>query len=167
MKKESKYLLLSCGFTLLTAACLTALYYKSQKKIVVVDAVKLFNGFRMKTELEKADEAMLKQKKHKCDSIENILRIIGKETSDIPRELSDEYRKAQIDFQGTYENSNREINQQVWQRLNPLLMEFGRAKHFSIIIGANGMGSVLYNHTDYDATAEAILYVNKNYENKN
>jgi outer membrane protein len=90
---------------------------------------------------------------------------------DVPRaELEQLYKtfcQAKATFEQEYQESNQSINEQVWKRLNPLIDEYGKAKGFRLIIGANGMGSVLYNDEYYDQTKELTDFVNKKYEEGN
>lgn len=63
-----------------------------------------------------------------------------------------------------YEASNSTINEKVWKRLNPLIDDFGKKNNIRIMIGANGMGTVLYNDNSVSMTNELIEFINKNYK---
>lgn len=47
-----------------------------------------------------------------------------------------------------------------------LWKSMAKKRHLHLIIGANGMGSVLYNDDYYDMTNDLINYANKEYEGK-
>lgn len=164
--KTSKVLLLALLASIPVSVATVFLVQQKQKKIVVVDAIKLFNGFGMKVEMENKAAVVLKQIRRKCDSLGNMINVIEQSGHSADELLVNEFRNARAAFEQEYEASNNEINQQVWKRLNPLIAEFGRESHFAVVIGANGMGSVLYNDGSCDVTEEAIKYVNKMYENK-
>ncbi|MBL7711888.1 MAG: OmpH family outer membrane protein [Chitinophagaceae bacterium] len=136
------------------------------KEIVVVDAVKLFNGFKMKIEMEETAAVKLKQMNHKSDSLGNIIKVLQSNQKPIDDGLVSEYRNALAALEAEYQQSNRDINEQVWKRINPILAEFGKERNSGVVIGANGMGTVLYNDPSYDKTEEAIIYLNRSYENK-
>jgi len=44
-----------------------------------------------------------------------------------------------------------------------LIKQFGEAKKVDVLVGANGLGSVVYYNNAYDITPELIKYVNENY----
>jgi Skp family chaperone for outer membrane proteins len=79
------------------------------------------------------------------------------------KELTYDYNFMKTKLDNDYTQSNRDINEQIWKRLNPLLDEYGKKKKLHLIIGANGMGSVLYNDEYYERTNDVISYINKKY----
>jgi len=162
--KQAAFTVIACA---LTAALLLFYNYRTQKKIAVVDAIKLVNAYKMKQELESKAAGGLKFLSHQVDSFKQELTVKSK-LKDYPKEqlqvLYGGYVKAQQQLDEFYQQSNQSINEQVWKRLNPLIDQYGKEKDFRLIIGANGMGSVLYNDDYYDRTAELIEYVNKKYE---
>ncbi len=143
-----------------------AVYYQ-QQKIVVVDAVKLFNGYKMKQELEAKDNHQLEVYKRSVDSLKEAVNLMlqAKADSSHLRPLIQEYRADRLQLESAYEESNKNINEQVWKRLNPEIDAFGKSKGYRIMIGANGMGSVLYNDPSFHRTDELLKYVNDAYEN--
>jgi len=139
-----------------------------QKKIGVVDAVKLFDQFDMKKELEAQEKLKLQSASKQMDSVGNLLQLAkaAKNEAEI-KKLSYAYDYMKTALEQEYTAGNRDINAQVWKRLNPALDEFGKKTGMHLIIGANGMGTVLYNDDYFDLTAEAIKYINAKYENGN
>jgi outer membrane protein len=154
----------ACG---LTAAGILFYHHQSNKKIAVVDAIKLFNSFKMKQELEAQSAGLLSGLGRQADSFKNDLTAKSK-IKDFPKEelekLYMQFRNAQGQLEQTYQQTNQSINEEVWKRLNPLIDEYGKEHGFRLIIGANGMGSVLYNDDYYDKTKELTEFVNKQYE---
>ncbi|MBS1780259.1 MAG: OmpH family outer membrane protein [Bacteroidetes bacterium] len=157
------------GFAVVIIISILANYFISanhDKKIAVVDAVKLFNGFTMKKELEKEAEVKLKYFSLQVDSLDGQIKLAGYgKDSAVRRSLIQKYLITKRELENQYNQSNQLINEMVWKRLNPLIDEYGKKNGFHLIIGANGMGSVLYNDNYFDKTEEVIQYVNKNYEN--
>jgi outer membrane protein len=138
------------------------------KKIAVIDAVQLFNDYHMKKELEGKEKARLEMMSKQVDSVSNQLRMAQamKNETEVKR-LAEGYNYLKARLQNEYTQGNQEINEEVWKRLNPVLQEYGKKKNFHLIIGANGMGTVLYNDDYYDATKDVIKYANKRYEEGN
>lgn len=140
---------------------------RQNKKIAVADAVRLFDQFNMKKEMEASAKVKLDMLNKQADSVGSLLqaaRAVHDEEAE--KKFTYAYSYFRSSFDEEYTRSNREINEQVWKRLNPTVEEFGRKMQLHVIIGANGMGSVLYNDDYYDVTEELIKYVNARYEGK-
>ena len=137
-------------------------------KIAVVDATKLFSQYNMTKELEGKAKIKLLAMGKQMDSVETLLNTVKalKNENEINR-LSNVYAYYKDKLEDQYTQSNREINELVWKRLNKVIDDYGKKKGLHLIIGANGMGSVLYNDDYYDLTNDAVIYVNKNYEEGN
>jgi len=156
--------LTACVLTGITVLCITR---HANKKIAVVDAVQLFNAYNMKQELEQRAAAHLELLAHQADSIKQVLTVKSKTEGVQQAELQAlviAFKTAQNQMESEYQESNQSINEQVWKRLNPVVDEFGKKENLRLIIGANGMGSVLYKDEYYDKTAALIEFVNKKYE---
>lgn len=170
MERRQSKVLLYCLLMCIASSCVV--YYllgRQQKKIAVIDAVKLVNGYNMKKELEEMDKVRLQAESKQLDSIANFLRMAkAVNTNDEEvKKIAYQYDYMKTKLDNDYTQSNRDINEQVWKRLNPALDEYGKKKGFHLIIGANGMGSVLYTDNYYDVTDEAIKYVNEKYAQGN
>lgn len=164
-----KIIVLSLVISCLAAAAVCMLLNKQQQKIAVIDAVKLANEYTMKKELEEIEKIKLLTISKQVDSVNELVQIARStpsKSANIDQLIyTAEYFKNK--FQESYTQSNNDINLQIWKRLNPALGEFGKSKGLHLIIGANGMGSVLYTDGFYDITNEALLFVNKKYEEGN
>lgn len=161
------FTIIACG---ITALAITWNNNRINKKIAVVDAIQLVNSYKMKLELEAESGELLTFLGRKADSLKQDLTGKSK-VKDFPKPELDRilsaYRNAQGLLEQQYQQSNQSINEQVWKRLNPLIDEYGKGHGFRLIIGANGMGSVLYNDAYYERTKELIDFVNKKYEEGN
>ena len=154
---------------LLTGATIIWWLSSQQKKIAVVDAVKLFDSYNMKNELEGIAKRQLQAESKEVDSMRNVVQMAqavnGNEDEVKKFTMGYNYMKSRLE--SDYTQSNRDINEKVWKRLNPLLDEYGKKNHLHLMIGANGMGSVLYNDDYYDLTNDVIKFANKKYEEGN
>ena len=133
-----------------------------------MDAVKLFDQFNLKKELEGQEKAKLLVMGKQVDSVSNLLRMAQatKDEEQI-KKCTYAYNYMNQQLQQLYTQGNKDINEQIWKRLNPMLDEYGKSKKLHVIFGANGMGSILYNDDYYDLTDDAIKYVNRKYEEGN
>jgi len=166
--KDRRILMYSFLMCIATGCTVYRLTEYRQKKIAVVDAVKLFDRFNMKKELESKEKIKLELIKKQADSIGNQLQLAraGQDEASV-KKLAYAYNYAKAELENEFKMGNREINEQVWKRLNPTVNEYGKKKGLHVIIGANGMGSVLYNDDYYDLTEDLIKYVNQKYEGVN
>jgi outer membrane protein len=138
------------------------------KKIAVADAVLLFNSYDMKKEMEGKEKMHLQVMGAQVDSVSNQLRMAQAMKNEAEtKRLAEGYNYLKARLQNEYTQGNQDINEQVWKRLNPILEEYGKKKHYHLIIGANGMGTVLYNDEYFDITKDLIKYANKRYQEGN
>jgi|GEM_PF-310224 len=169
-RPEIRQIIITLGACAVTAACVLWYVHSSEKKIAVVDAIRIVNSFKMKQELEARAEGPLKYLARQADSLKGALSAKSK-VQGVPREeletLYKAFARAQGALEQEYQQSNQSINEQVWKRLNPLIDEYGKQHKLRLIIGANGMGNVLYNDDYYDRTREVTDFVNKRYEEGN
>lgn len=148
------------------AGSLTYAYTAHQKlnSIVMIDVLKVVNRFEMKKDLEKNAESKLMPLKAKVDSLSAIVDYALKHQMKVDNKTKEELSYWQQNALQTYEYSNNTINEQVWKRLNPLVDLYGEQHGYKIIIGANGMGTVLYAEKGMDKTEELIEFVNQQYK---
>ena len=166
MEKNFRKILFYCFILCLICNGLCCLAIRlRQDKIAVVDAVRLFDGYAMKIDLEVIAKKQLQSESGQLDSIYNALEKAKAvhQSGDETKNLAYKYNYLKSKLESDYSQSNRDINEKVWKRLNPLLTEYGKKKSLHLIIGANGMGSVLYNDAFYDQTDEVIKFVNRIY----
>jgi outer membrane protein len=134
----------------------------NEKKIVYADAIRLFNEYKFKIELEKMGQGTLTRLKNQLDSVSVIYK--ANPADERGQQLVAE---SQQKLAEAYTAINKEINQKAWERLNPVINKFGKEKGIDMLIGANGMGTVLYASDTRDVTDELIKYANGNYDKGN
>ena len=151
--------------TVLNSGALLWLHYKVEK-IVVIDVLKVFNEYELKKESEKKIEEQLMVYQNKIDSLQAIAKK-AYENHDQQRLEKAEQVLQQLsgEFQAASEYAAKNLNEVVWKRLNPLINEFGKKHSYRVVIGANGMGTVLYNDESVDRTDELIMFINQKYQN--
>lgn len=156
------------AISIVTGVCAIALSfynYLNLRKVVVVDVIRLVNSFEMKIEMEQVEGNNLNKYKTEIDSLRADFKIQSDSKAD-HKILEQKYQAIQDKekkFQEAYAKSNELITKSVWDKLNTLIDGFARENHYEIIIGANGMGSVLYMKNEKDITEDLIKYVNEVY----
>ncbi len=147
------------------------LLYKIDKKvndIVIIDVIRVFNEFKMKKELESKVQVKLDAYTSKMDSVKALVEYAQSHNDSLRLKIITNYSYLlQQEAQDVYATSNRNINEQVWKRLNPMIDSYGEKNKCRAIIGANGMGTVLYKDKYIDHTEDVIKYINIKYEEGN
>lgn len=155
--------------TLLIAGCIFWLAFnqRADRKTGYIDTIRLFNEFNLKKDMEKEASRTMAPYQRALDSISAMLNA--------GEQMKEEEQKKQLQVKGllikreaeaVLAESNNEINEAVWKRLNPLIDRFGKEQGLQLLIGANGMGTILYGDPSKDLTADLIQYVNKSYAGK-
>lgn len=133
-------------------------------EVAYIDIGRLVGGYQMKKDLDKQANGDLQRIKSVADSLKMIKKAaLGTPT---PR-LDSQLQYVQYAFQQYYEQSNRKISEKIWERLNPLLEQYGKERNIRLLVGANGAGTVLYGDKGIDMTDDLIKYLNSKYEKGN
>lgn len=133
----------------------------SKPSIAYVDIGRLVNEYAFKKELENNASQNLYSIKEVIDSLNVVKKVAGEHP--VPAIDSQLYKANQV-FDQYYKMSNQDINQKIWDRLNPLLEKYGQERTLGLIIGANGAGTVLYGDKKIDVTDDVIRYINEKHE---
>lgn len=131
------------------------------KEVGYVDIGRLVEGYKLKKDLENVSSQNLYKIKEVVDSLEMLKKVSGTQPNG---ELDKQLENAQYAFQQYYAKTNQEINKKIWERLNPVLEEYGSQRHLQMLIGANGAGTLLYADKSRDYTEDLIKYANEKYE---
>ncbi len=132
-----------------------------QRPVSYVDIGKLVDNYKFKKELEEASGKNLYKIKGAVDSLAMLKKAMGNGT---PPSLDSQLNYAQYAFNQYYQLSNQDVSKKIWDRLNPLMQEFGENKGLQIMIGATGSGTVLYGSKKNDVTDELIQFINTKYD---
>lgn len=168
MNKEFKILgvantVLALGIIIFLAFYITNLSEK--KELVYVDNIKLFNGFNMSKDLSDMHNKKINAKKKQVDSLYQQFQF------HIKAENQAEMKKTQLVLQNADQQLkemqqyvSKEVTQQVWNRLNTYIKEYSESKEYTIVLGTQGNGNIMYAKEAIDITAEVIEYANLKYE---
>ena len=143
----------------------TMLYLKNTRKdVVYVDLAKMIDGYKYKRDMEELSKDKLLYIKNMIDSLKLIKNVAGNGgVSTVDTQLA----RAEYSFNQYYVQSNQEITKKVWDRLNPVLLQYGEERKLEMVIGANGAGTLLYGSKGKDVTDDLITYINTRYEKGN
>lgn len=129
-----------------------------------IDIGKLVDGYEFKKDMEKQAGKNLSRVKHTIDSLEMLQKATA---APGPSRVDSQLRHAKYVFEQYYTASNRDISKQVWDRLNPIIEQYGKERNLELLIGANGAGTLLYATKKRDMTDDLLQYINRKYEKGN
>jgi Skp family chaperone for outer membrane proteins len=124
-----------------------------------VDIGKLLESYNYRKDLEQSGSKELFRVKGTVDS----LRMLAKVGAAVQEQLA----HAEAAFEQYYNYTNQEISKKIWERLNPMLEQYGKDHGLQLLIGANGAGTVLYGSPAADKTQDVLQYVNDRYAKGN
>jgi outer membrane protein len=169
MKKTTKIIVGITAIVIILIAFL--IWIKSQEesyvnKVVYVDTMKVFEKFQMKKELDRIIEKDMMQDSQRLDSLGRVLdgasknkltpvaslEILKQQYVGYKEQLDEKFQKLSADY-----------TNQVYERLNMYMEEFGKTNGIRMIIGGNEQGTVMYVDKTADLTEDVIVYVNKKY----
>lgn len=136
----------------------------SDQKVVFMDSFKIFEGFAMKKDYDKMLEDQLFAEQHQLDSL-GLLVNATTESLELARKKKDYFVAKQL-FDQKFTQLSQKYTQEVYARLNEYIKAFGKEKKYSIILGSNGEGNVMYVDKSNDITVDILKYVNQKYSRK-
>ncbi len=132
----------------------------ASKEIAYIDIEKLVTGYNLKKDMERDAGQNLYIIQHAIDSLEMIRRTINHPG---PTAIDSQIARAKYVYSEFHTSSTNQMNKTIWERLNPVIEQYGKEKGLEILIGANGTGSLLYADKGRDLTDDLIKYINSKY----
>ncbi|AXT53936.1 OmpH family outer membrane protein [Aquimarina sp. BL5] len=168
LKKNYTTLLVICNILLLiTIFTLFSFCFlsRSESNIVYVDNVTLFNGFNMSKDLGKINNEKITKQKKKLDSLYTIYSIFKEQkNTEKATSLEIQLRSEDQELRKINEYFSNDVSQQVWNRLNQYIKEYGEANEYKIILGTQGNGNIMFAEDGIDITEKILEYANNKYE---
>ncbi|MGQ0829215.1 MAG: OmpH family outer membrane protein [Bacteroidota bacterium] len=156
-------------FCLLLSISFSVFYTKTNEiKIGYVDAAKLFDGYKMTSELQRDMVKVETDRKNKLDTLAeklnrfemNLIKASEDEIIYLKKDYltkSERYTKELEQLKASYQNK-------IWKQLNQYAVDFGKEKNYQMILGANGQGNIMYATEISDLTAQLLEYSNNKYD---
>jgi outer membrane protein len=143
--------------------------YKSQGKIVYLDTQKVYDAYKQKGVLEKKLISYRDLQKAGMDSM--YTEIISLEKQLASKKASEKeyafYAEKRKDYearlekaQNTFTQLQSQYDKELWNDINTKVKEYCTEEGYSIVLGANGTGSLMHADPKLDITKEVIEYVN-------
>lgn len=151
--------------------------YSNTPKMAFINLQKLYDQFELKKEMEKKLTTVQTARKNTLDSLEFRLNALSdsmkyadsKEQQKIRQQFEmqrKEYLYKDKSYTEDNENMVAQYDEQVWGQLNQYITEFGEKNNYTMVLGGDGSGSVMYAQSSLDITEKVASYVNERYKGK-
>jgi outer membrane protein len=165
------------GLSLLfSLVALLASLYPSNNKTVYIDMGKLYDGFKLSQELNRELEQAVQARTRITDSLYRTLKQKadaamqkGKNSQEelsLIASLEEEYLYKQKQFEEENRDMSLACNEKIWSQINQYVMDYGKARGYRFILGANGQGNIMYGDKETNLTQEITHYLNEKYEGR-
>lgn len=176
---KAKFILWGCCALIVGASLFFAGKITSEKKTGYVDLPKLISEFKGTQEREHALKDIENTWTHKLNTARlDMETAYGKLTGQgqsahggeavrdsflVKRNL---FETLNQEAQEIYSERQQKLDEQILAQISSYLKDFGKAKGFAYLHGANGSGNILFAADNEDVTADAIQFVNNRYEGR-
>jgi len=157
--KADRILLYLISIIVIVLGIYTLGVQRGSDRIAFVDIGKVLDAYKFRKDLEQSGSGELYKIKNAVDSLKMMQRAGAP--------VTEQLQHAEAAFEQYYTYTNQEISKKVWERLNPMLEQYGHDRKLQLLIGANGAGTVLYGAVQADRTQDVIQYINDRYAKGN
>ena len=160
------------GPVLISLAIVFAIFWSfyTSKKIAYVNTAAVYEGFKLKKELEDKYKKVQLTRQNLLDSIKfkiQYISIKGKNLTESDKnqinELQRSYLYKEKEFNTENETTAQQYSEQIWKQINQYVEDYGKEYHYDIIFGATGQGNIMYAKENDNITKEVSEYINKKY----
>ena len=143
----------------------TILSFFAASTTAFVDLQKVYNGFKLKEELEAEYSQIITEQSKTLDSL-NLLLIKAQNDGDQKQYelLNNEYQLYSEQLSATSDNLSEKLQSQIWAQITQFFTEYGEDHNLDFVFGAAGNGSIMYANKELDVTEEIIVELNDWYE---
>ena len=138
---------------------------EAEKKIVFMDNFKVFEEFKLKKEYDSLLFKDQEKFKKQLDSLSFQIELTAKDPQKADP-LKKEYVLYQQKLSEDLQVKSAEYTEIVYERLNNYVKAYGKEKNYSLILGSDGKGGVMYVDSTVDITKDLIRYINKKYNDE-
>ncbi len=143
---------------------------RSSKKIAYVNTIQLYDGFKLKKELEEKFSKVQLARQNLLDSIKFRIQYVS-----IKGATLSEQEKMQVnDLQRSYLYKEKEFSEenaatlqqysdQIWKQINQYVNDYGKKYGYDLILGATGEGNIMFARPEEDITKDVSEYINRRY----
>ena|SRR5688572_14377182 len=148
--------------------------FSFKTKIAYISLPDVFNGFDLKKELEVKFKKVKDERERVIDSLSFELNLLSKKIqsekgSDKARieEFSakrEHFLKKKQEFEEDNDALSKKYDKQILDQLNQYVMDYGRKHNFSMILGSDSNGNLMYAEETFNISADVIQFINSKYK---
>lgn len=143
---------------------------RSSKKIAYVNTTLLYDGFKLKKELEDKYSKVQLARQNLLDSIKYKIQYISikgpgmtGEEKQLITDLQRSYLYKEKEFADENAATVQQYSDQIWKQINQFVDDYGKKNHYDLILGATGQGNIMFARQEDDLTKEILEYINRRY----
>ena len=175
MEKRFKIILVISLTLLFTQGIFNLFWMKHGSKTAYIKTETVYNDFELKKKMESDLKRITQARAGILDSMKLQLDLMYtrmqelKEKKDTLLEfafsgLRETYFKRQEEFKQANEAIAQQYTTQIWSQFNQYLHDYGNAKGYEYIFGANGDGALLFADDAVDITDDVKGYINERFK---
>jgi len=142
----------------------------SSKKIAYLNTTMLYDGFKLKKELEEkyskvqlARQNLLDSMKYKIQYISIKGPAITEQEKLLVSDLQRSYLYKEKEFADENAVMAQQYSDQIWKQINQFVNDYGKKYNYDLILGATGQGNIMYARETDDITKDVSEYINRRY----
>ncbi len=142
----------------------------ASREIAYVNTSQLYDGFKLKKELEEKYSKVQLARQNLLDSIKFRIQYISVKGAAITeqenRQLNDlqrSYLYKEKEFADDNDATARQYSDQIWKQINQYVDDYGKKYGYDLILGATGQGNIMFAKQEDDITKEVSDYINRRY----
>lgn len=143
---------------------------QNSKKIGYVNNSFIYDGFKLKKELETKYNNVQLARQNLLDSIKFKIQYIslkGKLISENDRIIINDLQRSYLTKEKEFNRDNQltadEYSNQIWKQINQFISDYGKENNFDYILGATGQGNIMYSDEKNDISKDVLNYINNKY----
>lgn len=169
MKKS--LILLIAGIVLIGFVASYFAMINNVPKLAYVELETLYNDFPMKKELEAKLTNVQQARKNILDSLKiqlNAMSISIKSEKEVDairnfQIKKQEYLAKQENFEHDNQATTQAYSAQIWKQINQYVKDYGKQNSYTLLVGTDGSGTLLYADEKKNITTEVSTYINERY----
>lgn len=142
----------------------------TSRKVAYVNTTLLYDGFKLKKELEEKYSKVQLARQNLLDSIKfkiQYISIKGAAITDQEKVLVNDLQRSYLYKEKEFAEDNaataQQYSDQIWKQINQFVDDYGKKNHYDLILGATGQGNIMFAKQEDDITKDVSDYINRRY----
>lgn len=136
--------------------------HATRDRLAYVNVQQVFEDFTLKRELVGKLEQITTARQANLDSLKLRIQTMDEKDKSL-QPLIMEYRRREQQYEELNTTLTEDYDRQIITQMNTYMKEFSEQQGYTIVLGANGSGSLIYAQPDLDITKEMTEYINRRY----